>query len=258
MDKFIFVGIQINHQSPHFSYISMNEDFLPLAIDHGDLENLLSYLAGQEKAILAINAPLHLNQGLLKNKAIQYHTPGKRPNIRLVESEIEAFQIDIYHTPDKIQKCEPEVKLGIELCEYLSELGFQEFPADSASKLFFETPANTAFWSLIEGNIISQENFIGQMQRQQILYDIDLHLTSPMEFMEELTRYKLKNGNVPFEMILPINELNAWVCAYTAFRAWKQPETLTTLGNEEEGFIFLPDFPQSAEPPTENFQEKLF
>ncbi|MCD6475296.1 MAG: hypothetical protein J7K85_03390 [Anaerolineaceae bacterium] len=258
MDKFTFVGIHINRQAPHFVYIAADEDFSPLAIDNCDEENLLSYLSGQENSFLAINASLQLNQGLLRLSTYKKHTRGRRPNIRKVEYELQQYNIEMYHTPDQISKCAPEVKLGIKLNGYLNDLGYKTFSSDQSSQMFLETPSNAAFWSLIEGNLIPEEGIIGRMQRQQILYDLELPVPNPMTFFEEITRYKLRNGKIPFKKILPACELNAWIGVYTAHKAWSDPDSLTPMGNSEEGSIYLPGFPSKLEQPEENIQIALF
>ncbi|MCD4753322.1 MAG: DUF429 domain-containing protein [Anaerolineaceae bacterium] len=258
MDKFTFIGVHINRQAPHFTYIATDKDFSPLAIDNGDEENLLSYLSGQENSFLAINAPLHLNQGLLQLSSHKRHTRGRRPNIRKVEYELQQHNIEMYHTPDQISKCAPEVKFGVQLNGYLNDLGYKNFLSDQSSRMFFETPSNAAFWSLIEGQLIQEEGIIGRMQRQQILYDLGLPVPNPMAFFEEITRYKLRIGKIPLKQILPACELNAWICVYTAHKAWDDSDSLFSMGNAEEGIIYLPGFLSKLEQPEENIQIALF
>lgn len=85
---------------------------------------------------------------------------------------------------------------------------------------------------------------MGRVQRQLIAFDLDIPVVDAMNFFEELTRFRVKNGNVPLEMILPIHELNAWIAAYTAWICWKQPNQLAVLGDETEGKIYLPARPK--------------
>ena len=258
MDKFTFIGVHINRQAPHFTYIATDEDFSPLAIDNGDEENLLSYLSGQENSFLAINAPLQLNQGLLQLPSHKSYTRGRKPNIRKVEYELQQYNIEMSHTADQISKCTPDVKFGIRLNEHLNDLGYKTFSSDQSSRMFLETPSNAAFWSLIEGQLIPEEGIIGRMQRQQILFDLELPVPNPMIFFEEITRHKLKIGKIPFKQVLPACELNAWICVYTAHKAWSEPDSLTSMGNSEEGSIYLPGFPSKLDQPDENIQISLF
>jgi len=244
MDKFTFIGIDITRKPPHFSYIAVDEDLSPLAIQQCSLPDLLSYLAGIQNARVSINAPLHLNCGLLAHSARKKQNPGRWPNIREIEYAISSISVEIYHTPDTANRNDPMIYYGVYLATLLTEMGYALLDHSSSPRQFFETPASTAFWSLHEPLLMPEESFMGRVQRQLIAYDLDLPVADAMDFFEELTRFRVKNGNVPLGMILPIHELNAWITAYTAWVSWKQPDQLAALGDETEGKIYLPALPK--------------
>jgi hypothetical protein len=52
--------------------------------------------------------------------------------------------------------------------------------------------------------------------------------------------HRLLNNRLPTENLYSSAELNALAAAYTAWVAGCQPEKISAIGHEEEGFIYLP------------------
>jgi hypothetical protein len=61
-----------------------------------------------------------------------------------------------------------------------------------------------------------------------------------MNFIEEITPYKLVNGLLPLEQIHPAYTLNAWMAALTLWLAHHKPLRVACLGATEEGTLLLP------------------
>jgi hypothetical protein len=80
----------------------------------------------------------------------------------------------------------------------------------------------------------------GRIQRQMILYDLDLRIPDPMHFFEEITRHRLMQGILPENILYSPGELDAVVAAYTAWLAANTPDRTLAFGDREEGQIILP------------------
>ena len=78
------------------------------------------------------------------------------------------------------------------------------------------------------------------MQRELLLYELGLRIQDPMIFFEEITRHKLMNGLLPFELVYSPAQLDAMVAAYTAWQITQKPAEIIRLGHQLEGFITLP------------------
>ncbi|NSW51986.1 MAG: hypothetical protein HPY85_05740 [Anaerolineae bacterium] len=260
MDEFTFVGIDINRKPPHFTFIAVDVDFQPIAIDTGPIESVIAYLSGLQYARISINAPLHLNAGILRKQTQKKNSPGKYPNTRKIEYDLEQLGVTMYHTPDQVLRNDPITASGILLSEYLPQMnmveGFTEIPEQN--HCYFESPAGASFWSLIDAPLLDEDTLMGCIQRQLILFDLDLPLKNPMEFFEELTRHKIKHGTIPTGMVLPVEELNAWINVYCAIESWRSPERMVRLGCSQEGYVFLPSFPASQPLPGVDMQQPLF
>ncbi len=61
-----------------------------------------------------------------------------------------------------------------------------------------------------------------------------------MDFFLEVTRYKLIQGDLPDQDILPFDELNALAAAQVAWLAAQHPDHLDLIGDPDEGQIALP------------------
>jgi len=81
---------------------------------------------------------------------------------------------------------------------------------------------------------------VGRLQRQAILYGEGLRIRDPMIFFEEITRYKLKQGILPLDQIYAANQLDSLLAAYTAWLVSEKPNEVISLGDEDEGKIYLP------------------
>ncbi|MGZ9226270.1 MAG: hypothetical protein ACXW4M_12030, partial [Anaerolineales bacterium] len=62
-----------------------------------------------------------------------------------------------------------------------------------------------------------------RIQRALVLYDQGLQINDPMEFFEEITRYKLIQGILPLENLYASKELDALVAAYIAWMTVNKP-----------------------------------
>ncbi len=80
----------------------------------------------------------------------------------------------------------------------------------------------------------------GRLQRQIILYEQGLRIKDPMDFFEEITRYKLLKGILPMELLYAPEQLDALAAAYTAWLAVHKQEDVFMLGDAKEGRMVLP------------------
>ena len=78
------------------------------------------------------------------------------------------------------------------------------------------------------------------MQRQLALHDQKVRVSDPMDFFEEITRFRLLHGILPLNELHTAGELDALIAAYTAWKAATQPEGVLLLGDAEEGQVLLP------------------
>jgi len=81
----------------------------------------------------------------------------------------------------------------------------------------------------------------GRLQRQIILYERGLRIKDPMDFFEEVTRYKLVKGILPMELLYLLNQLDALAAAYTAWLTVHKKESVFTIGDPKEGMVVLPE-----------------
>jgi predicted RNase H-like nuclease len=78
------------------------------------------------------------------------------------------------------------------------------------------------------------------MQRQILLYEHGLRIKDPMDFFEEITRYKLLKGILPMELLYLPEQLDAMAAAYVAWLAVHKREGVFMLGDAKEGRMVLP------------------
>ena len=80
----------------------------------------------------------------------------------------------------------------------------------------------------------------GRIQRQLILHSLSLAVPDPMRIFEEFTRFKILQGQLPLEGLFSVEELEAVIAAYTAWKAAVEPDEITRVGDPKEGEIVIP------------------
>ena len=61
-----------------------------------------------------------------------------------------------------------------------------------------------------------------------------------MRLFEEITRYKIMQGDLSLDDLFSVEELEAIIAAYLAWKAAKDPEEITMIGKRNEGEIVIP------------------
>jgi hypothetical protein len=248
MDTFTFVGIDPNNRPPYYHLTAMDSQLNCLAELTGDWEEFTQFVTKSGKVIIAINAPLAINTGYLTQSNLPKRHPGRWPNCRRVEFELAQQGAPVYFTPNDPRKMPAAMSRGFTMSRRLIDLGYK-LSADQTENSLIEVPADAAFWSIAQGEMLDQNHLLGRIQRQMILYELGFQVPDPMEFFEEITRFKIKMGNIPFDLVLTPQQLNARIVAYTAQQLWKDPERVAKLGYQQEGFLYLPAEPPSLFPP---------
>ncbi|MBC8334642.1 MAG: DUF429 domain-containing protein [Anaerolineales bacterium] len=239
-----YIGIDLTGRKA-FTYAALNADLKLLALAAGELEDILSFVGGQAGAYVAINAPARPNQGrvraLLESESLTSEkSPLRGADIRMAEYELHQRGIKVAGTPSRAELCPSWMRSGFALYEKLTGLGFLSFPGEDAKYQVLETHPQAAFIAMADGNLLPISALEGRLQRQTILYGEGLQIHDPMEFFEEITRHRLRQGVLPVEQIYISTQLNALLAAYTAWLVSENPEDTTSLGDEAEGKIYFP------------------
>ncbi len=237
--------IGINLTGSNFTYAALNSNLELLVLDGGNLDALLTFISGQASAFVAVNAPAKPNLGrvraLLEAEDLGTGSaPLRGAEMRMAEYELRARGIKVAATPSHPDHCPAWMRAGFQLYERLYEIGFTNHPAEDSAHQVLETHPQAGFIVIAEGNLLPASALEGRLQRQAILYGAGLDIRDPMSFFEEITRFKLKQGILPLEEIYDSKEQNALLAAYTAWLRAKKPNDTTSLGDEEEGKVYLP------------------
>jgi hypothetical protein len=245
MDKGdIFIGVTVSSSNPGFSFAVLNDEKELLAVSQGSMKDAVAYMAGLSQGYVAISAP----QKTIEQKPNQSKKPAKR-TLRKVDEVLQQHGIEVDPLGSTPQTCPARVRHGLAFYTQLQNLGFEPY-ADKEPKphQFFETQADAVFTGLCGSRPYPSETLEGRLQRQLILYEQDVPVADPMQFLEEITRFKILHGNLPLEQIYQPTELNALACALIAWQVIHTPENIHPLGNPEEGLVYLPTLPEVVAP----------
>jgi len=242
----VFVGIDPTSGHKSFTYAALDRGLNLVALGEGEIDDVMAFLGGQESAIVAVNAPSHVNHGLVrKNLEKQSLTPHilRGVDMRVAEHELRVRGIAVSGTGARESLCPAWVQVGFALYRKLSKMGFKPYPEEGASHQWLETHPHAAFCVLLDESPLQKSTLEGRLQRELILYENGVRIKDPMDFFEEVTRHKLIRGILPMELVRLPEQLDALVAAYTAWMSTEKPNEVTRIGNKQEGLIVLPASP---------------
>lgn len=239
-----YIGIDPTSAQKAFVYAALDRDLNLMALADVEMDDLMAFVVSQKSVLIAINSPLSLNRGLLKEK-IKMAADGRRQirgaEFRLAEHILRDCGIAVYGTPGNRSACPAWMGAGFELLRRIKEAGFDKYPHEKASQQFVETHPYAAYSVLLGSLPLPKPTLEGRLQRQLTLHDKGLRIKDPMDFFEEITRHKLLKGIWPVELLYSPEQLDSLAAAYTAWCVVNKPEQTLSVGDESEGRIYLPE-----------------
>ncbi len=244
-DTVLYIGVDTSGGRKPFSYAALDQTGKLVALNSGEIEDVLGFIGGLPGAVVAVNAAHKPSRGLVRQDNIRQSLPplrisGRSLDMRLSEHILREHGINISMTPSKKELCSGWVQSGFEFYKQIEGLGFIQHPDTNAKFQWLETHPHACFCSLLGQNPLPRPSLEGRLQRQLILYEQEIDIRDPMDFFEEITRHKLIRGILPMDMIYSSEELDAIAAANTAFVAAKHPEQILKVGDPDEGQITLP------------------
>jgi hypothetical protein len=238
-----FIGITSTTGHKSFTYAALDRDLNLIALVDGEVDDVTAFVGGQNSAVVAVNSPAEVNRGLVREmtkKKMLTPYQIRRVELRLAEYKLRERGIAVTKTPASADLCPAWMQAGFELYRKLGKMGFQKHPeVDSTYKILETNPH--ACYCVMAGQVpAARLSLEGRLQRQIILYEHGLGIKDPMDFFEEITRYKLAKGIWPMELLYLPDQLDAMAAAFTAWMTLHRKESISMLGDLKEGMIVLP------------------
>ena len=221
-------------------------------MSQGTEDEVLAFVKGQDKVFVAVNSPRRTNRGFMANESFRAGlTPRPRPGRwdrwRVAEYELRQHRIKVRRTPADPANAPGWMRKGFEIFQSLEASDFRPYNASydlqdevnaTASRYSIECYPHASFTALLERLPFPKTALEGRIQRQLILFRKDIELPDPMQIFEEITRFRILNGEINLESLLESSQLDAIAAAYTAWAA--STGDVTLIGHEEEGQIAIP------------------
>ena len=240
----VYIGVDLISRHKVLTYAALDRDLNLVALAEAGSEEALSFLAGQKAAVVAVSAPSQVNHGIVKRnlqrESLTPHSVHGAEEMRVAEYELRQRGIAVRGTDAKESLCPAGVRAGFAFYKKLSKLGFEAYPSDDAPHQWLETSSYTCFCVLLGIHPLPKMTLEGRLQRELLFYELGLQIRDPMTFFEEITRHKLLNGLLPFELVHSSAQLDAIAAAYTAWHVMQKPAEVIRFGHRLEGFITLP------------------
>lgn len=240
-----FIGIDPTAGQRPFVYAALDAKLNLLALGHGEINDILAFVAGQQKALVAVCSPRRPNQGLMQRPEVRDQInppprPGRWGKYRVSEYLLRQHNIQTPRTPAREVNCPNWMRMGFSLYQRLEDLGYHSFPTAEANHQTLEVYPHACYTVLMGQAPFPKTTIEGRIQRQLVLYEQKVSIPDPMRIFEEITRHRLLNGILPLDKLYSPGELDALVAAYTANLAASAPDQTVTLGDPTEGLVYLP------------------
>ena len=132
------------------------------------------------------------------------------------------------------------MQVGFKLYRNLEEMGFGDYPQQEEGQSTLEVYPHGAYTVLLGRIPFLKKTLEGRLQRQLLLHSLSVAVPDPMGIFEEITRYKILQGELPLEGLFSLEELEALMAAYLAWKAISEPDEISLVGDSREGQIVLP------------------
>lgn len=241
----VFIGIDPSSGEESLTYAVLDKDLNLLAMSQQELSTVAAFAGGQKAAVVGVNAPRRLNQGLMKNDAVRdalrpQPTPERWTGFRVAEYLLFQHNIRIPKTSEKVSDCPGWMQVGFKLYRRLEEMGFVEYPGDDHPQKTLEVYPHAAYTVLLKRIPYLKRTLEGRLQRQLVLHSLAVDVPDPMGIFEEITRYKILQGQLPLDDLYEVDELEALMAAYLAWKTTVESHEITLVGDPREGEIILP------------------
>jgi hypothetical protein len=241
----VFIGIDPSYGEESLTYAVLDKDLNLLAMSQQELNTVSAFVGGQKAAVVGVNAPRRLNQGLMKKDSIRdslnpQPNPGRWAAFRVAEYLLFQRNIRIPRTPGKVSDCPGWMAVGFKLYRLLEEIGFVDYPAGDKGQVMLEVYPHAAYTVLLKHIPFLKKTLEGRLQRQLLLHSLNVNVPDPMWIFEEITRHKVLQGELPLEGLHTVEQLEALMAAYLAWKASSAPDEVSLVGDPREGQIILP------------------
>ncbi len=252
----VYIGIDPTAGRRPMHYAVLDGELNRLVEGSGAAEEVLAVAMAQPAATVAIDAPQSPNGGLLATPE-QRRLVGLPPHsqtwsgYKLCEYELRRRGIGLYSTPTDPAAAPRWMQMGFRLYDGLREAGFVPYaPSVPAARRVLEVHPHACYTVLLGHLPQRKDSLEGRLQRQLVLLQEGLDVLDPMEALEELTPHRLLAASGAFVLpgLLDHDALDALVSAYTAYRADREPQAVTLVGDPVEGQIVLPIAPADLKP----------
>lgn len=241
-----YIGVDPTPGKRTIHYAALSPQLELLARGQGNLNAVLAFIGGHQQAVIAIHGPMQPNQQILtdadrREKLLIPMGKGRPGNMRVAEYALRQHHLPVYQTPAKDADAPQWMRTSFKLYAKMQKNGFQPWAAGEDRPFqFLETLPELAYRHWLPGEILPVNTLHGRIQRQLALYDLDLQIPDPMDFFQEITRFRLLQGTLPLDLVYSPATLSALAAAHIAWQTAHQPEALTAVGIPQEGQITLP------------------
>jgi hypothetical protein len=240
-----YIGIDPTAGENPFVYAVLNHDLDVQVLSAGSIDDTIAFAAGQRQAVIAVCSPEKTNNRIMADHKFRESisprpSPGRWEDFRFAEYILRQHNILIPQTCSVEENCPGWMKMGFLVYKRLYSIGYRNYINNQSEKTYLEVYPHASYTVLLNFLPFKKRTIEGRLQRQLVLFESGVNIPDPMRIFEEITRHRLLSGILPLENLYTMNELDALIAAYTAWKVINRSEEITFVGDHKEGQIVLP------------------
>ena len=253
MERIVSIGIDPSDERQNYSLAALDDDKNILALSSGQLDDVLSFAAGQTFAVIAVHIPTIPRKDPKRKKG--FNPQPLRESRWIAQNEQLSHSGDFTAARDSmtsstripIHRKTETLRKGQVLKENLAALGYVAYQNNETTRAYLGTNIESVCFQIIPVPLYAGKSLEGRLQRQCLLAENGVNVADPMVFFEEVTRFKLLHGKLPFEKIYNPMELNALICSFVAWSVQHTAENMICGVDGGTESIWLPGEKQPLE-----------
>ena len=224
----LFIGIDPAGKRNKYCMAVLDGDKKIQVLSIEKLHSVYAYLAGVDHCIVGLGSIAkyqHTERHVCKNPLDKLHFP-----VKYAQKE---------DTRAGVRKTKNQRPLSDEVLTIqkgIQKLEYAPVSDEKQPKRFFLSRTDEVFRQIASGSLLPLGTDASRWQRQLLLLDQEIPLPDVMQYFEEVTRFRILQGNLPEEMIYQHAELNAILLSWLGWLATFEPARV--LVTDEQNIIY--------------------
>lgn len=238
----IFIGVDVSAGKRPYTTAVLDLSGNLLALETCSMDGIIKFTGGYQIVKIAVNSPRELKTNRIPDTHFDLISEND-----LQEASTLEYQVSVNLRKAGYRRI--STLNGITIPSARLKNGQRLFDCLEGQNSILEggiivVNAHACYTMLLGRNPLMRSSTEGRIQRQLALILNGIRLKDPMDYFEEITKFRLLQGLLPEKMLYSSRQLDALVSAFTARLEYMEPLSVHHFGDGSGGTIHCPAMKQ--------------